>query len=204
VTCISCALAALALVARTSWASDHEDAPSLVSDPGVDIGDVFAFVAPEDANRLVVAMTVHPNADRTTRFDTGVEYVFHIGGDGVSEEIACRFQAPESDAQTVVCSANGFAAIGSFGATADASTDTLRVFAGLRADPAFADMTALESSIATGALKFTDAGTNTFAGKSILALVVSLDVDKVVLATRDAASGKRPVLSVSATTERIQ
>lgn len=197
-----------------SWASDHADAPSLVSDPTVDITDVFAFTEPAQPGRMVLMMTVHPSATSTSTFEEGVEYAFRlVGYDTAAQaadpsladlQIVCRFQGASAGNQVVLCSANGFSALASFGQT-DAGADTapLRVFAGLRADPAFGDVAKLKETMAKKTLSFTTPGTNAFDGKNVLALVVELDTDAVLFPERDAATTSRPVLAVTATTERL-
>ena len=204
-----------ALATRTSWASDHEDAPSLVTDKGADIADVYAFMRPGSTTHLVLAMTVHPGATTATTFDPKVEYQFRILGydtvagavdSTVDTRVSCRFEPPTAGspaAQVFLCGANGVSAFGTVGtaSTADAG-DQLRAWAGLRADPAFGDVAALKSTLATRQLAFSDAGTNTFAGKNALGIVVEVDIDKILLANIDVTGG-RPTLAVSATTERL-
>jgi hypothetical protein len=41
-------------------ASDHLDGPRAIADPQADITDVFAFTSPENARRVVLAMTLVP------------------------------------------------------------------------------------------------------------------------------------------------
>jgi hypothetical protein len=210
---LAAAFALVSVVTRTSWASDHEDAPDLVTDRGVDIGDVYAFMRPGSTTHAVLAMTVHPNATATTTFDTQVEYQFRILGydaatgavDGsVDTRVTCRFEPPPATgAQAMLCAANGAAVYGTVGtATSSEAGDAMRAWAGLRADPAFGDLAALKSTLADRQLRFADAGTNSFAGKNALAIVVELDVDNVLLANVDVTAG-RPLLAVSAVTERL-
>ena len=204
-----------ALATRTSWASDHEDAPSLVIDKGADIADVYAFMRPGSTTHLVLAMTVHPGATSTTTFDTKVEYQFRVLGydtagqavdNTVDTRISCRFEPPTAGsgaAQVFLCGANGVSAFGTVGSatTADAG-DQIRAWAGLRADPAFGDVAALKQTIANRQLSFSDAGINAFAGKNALGIVVEVDIDAILLANIDAGGG-RPTLAISATTERL-
>lgn len=205
-----------AVVARPSWASDHEDAPSLATtDKGADIADVYAFMRPASSSHLVLGMTVHPNATATTTFDTKVEYQFRVLGydeaaqafdPTVDTRVTCRFETPDVNGkQLVLCHANGFSTFATAGdvGTTDANAP-LRIYAGLRADPAFADMTAVKNVITTKQLGALDGGvTNTFANKNVLAIVVEVDIDKVLLAGVDAAATGRPKLAVSGTTERL-
>src|SRR5262249_45352578 len=68
---ITAAIAGLG--AQATWASDHKDAPSLTSDVGADIADVFAFIRPDAPGRMVLAMSVRPDAPQGATFPTGVE-----------------------------------------------------------------------------------------------------------------------------------
>src|SRR5207253_437853 len=109
---IGVAAAAAALGAQATWASDHKDAPSLTSDVGADIADVFAFVRPDAPGHMVLAMTVHPDAPQTATFPTGVDYSFQIiGYDAVSgmpdpslafTTVNCWFLAPQATSQVVL------------------------------------------------------------------------------------------------------
>lgn len=193
-----------------SWASDHDDAPSLAVDPGPDIADVYAFMRPESTSHMVLSMTVATGATSGTPFDPSIEYAFRVlAADStgaldpsVDTRIHCRFEIPTSDGQLMLCTGNGFSAFTKVGdsTTADESAP-MRVFAGLRADPAFGDVAALATTMASKQLSFSDAGTNSFAGKNVLAIVLEVDVDKVLLAGLD--GGTRPLLAVSAVTERV-
>jgi hypothetical protein len=213
---LACAGALAVGFARPSWASDHEDAPSLAGDPAVDIADVFAFVRPGSTSHMVLSMTVHPGANGAAVFATGVEYVFRlVGYDAAARaldpsvadiQVACRFQAPQAGSQVVVCSANGVSSFATLGQTDSGADDApLRIFAGLRADPAFGDVERLKTTLATGQLAFVEAGatgTNTFANRNVLALVVEVDIDAVLFPGRDPAVD-RPLLAVSGHTERL-
>jgi hypothetical protein len=48
---------------KTRWAADHRDAPAISERPVADINDVYAFLAPDDPDQLVLAMTVNPVSD---------------------------------------------------------------------------------------------------------------------------------------------
>ncbi|MFB3111491.1 MAG: DUF4331 family protein, partial [Gemmatimonadales bacterium] len=50
-------IAGVSVIARSA---DHADSPAIASDVAADINDVYAFLSPTDANRLVLAMTVSP------------------------------------------------------------------------------------------------------------------------------------------------
>ncbi|NND01913.1 MAG: DUF4331 family protein, partial [Acidimicrobiia bacterium] len=86
-------VAALAVAPNAADAADHLDAPSLTSPGGnarLDVNDLYVFEG-QDADNTVLALTVNPLADGTTRFATFREGAYHLRidntGDGV-EDIA--------------------------------------------------------------------------------------------------------------------
>ena len=53
------------------YAADHVEAPLAVSDPEIDITDVYAFLDPNDESQIVIAMAVNPflaASNRSTGF----------------------------------------------------------------------------------------------------------------------------------------
>jgi hypothetical protein len=206
---------------RLSRASDHADGASIATDPPADIGDVFAFMRPSKAadagpfvpsTHLALALTVHPGATSTTLFDERIDYTLNVIGvddpaNGIPGKIdvavICRFFAPVAPdgggaaQQPFTCSANGFFFQGRTNEISGAPSDPIRVFAGLRADPAFGDVPAVLSAIGAGNVPSPDGGTNGFAGKNVLAIVAEINVSQVVLGGEPST-----VLGVSATTER--
>ena len=129
------ALAALALLGGQAHASDHLDSPTVIADPRADIGDLYAWTAPDGRHlNLVMAIVGHSFSDRLT-------YAFHIdsgrkfGATSASVTIACRFPAPgQADCRLGDDIAAGAAE------TAQglrSRSGRLRVFAGLRDDPFF-------------------------------------------------------------------
>lgn len=211
------AMGTAALGGRPSRASDHADGPSAAGDPSTDITDVFAFMRPEPvdggfgpSSHLVLAMTVFPNAPATATFDPAGDYLVNVAA-APSDPLAgsvntarldvvlrCRFGAPgDGGAQSFVCSCNGQFATGTTGAVDSDSTSPFRVFAGRRADPAFGAVDAVAKAAASGNLP-PDAGSNDFAGRSVLAIVAELDVDRVLF-----GDGGRYPLAISASTGRF-
>jgi hypothetical protein len=114
--------------------SDHFDSPSMTANPQADIGDVYAWTAPE-GHRLNLAMTIvgHSFSDR-------LRYVFRIdsgkafGRTTASTTIVCRFPAPKlADCRIgTVDSVQGDA---SDPAGLEGRNHRFRLFAGLRDDP---------------------------------------------------------------------
>jgi len=133
--CAACALIAASLAAPAG-ASDHLDTPSVIVDPRADIGDFYAWTAP-DGRHLNVVMTIvgHSFSDR-------LDYSFHIDSGPrfattpKSIAISCRFTA----ASHVQCRAGDVDQ-----AEGDPSNPAglasrrghFRIFAGLRDDPFF-------------------------------------------------------------------
>lgn len=147
------ALVALALLGGVAHASDHLDSPTVVADPRADIGDVYAWTAPDGRHlNLVMAIVGHTFSDRLT-------YAFHIdsgrrfGATTASVTIACRFPAPgQADCRLGDDVATG-AAETPMGL--NSRTGAFRVFAGLRDDPFFNNVRGTRAAydVAAGALK---------------------------------------------------
>ncbi len=84
-------LASLAFLAapRSVQAGGHSDAPALAQDAGANIGDLFAFLDPNDNTEVVLIGTIHPHivpGEATTAavFDPNVRYRFEIYNDHVN------------------------------------------------------------------------------------------------------------------------
>ncbi|KRB04254.1 DUF4331 domain-containing protein [Lysobacter sp. Root690] len=142
------------LAGQTAGASDHLDSPSVIADPRADIGDLYAWMAP-DGRHLNLVMTIVGHS-----FSDKLDYVFHIdsakrfGKAGQTIRIACRFAAPErADCRLGQLDS----------ALGDASDEQglwsrdrrFRVFAGLRDDPFFNNVkgTRAAYNVADAALK---------------------------------------------------
>jgi hypothetical protein len=213
-------------------ASDHLDGPRATADPQADITDVFAFTSPEDSSRVVLAMAVVPYASSSARFAAGVEYAFRVRRvtapnpltlDPAALDVTCAFD--DATPQTVHCTAPaGLSADATVGEVpgAEGAAPAMRVFAGLRSDPAFFDRQGAIATIASGRASFT--GQNSFAGANVLAIVVDIDaraafvpvvdggVDAATDASTDAATDgggeggaappPMPILAVAAETTR--
>ncbi len=117
-------------------ASNHLDSPTAIANPQADIGDIYAWMAPDGHQvNLVMTLVGHSFSDR-------LRYVFHVdsgkqfGKTTATTSIVCRFPAPKD----LDCRA-GRADV----ARGDASNPPglwgrhhrFRVFAGLRDDPFF-------------------------------------------------------------------
>jgi hypothetical protein len=198
-------------------ASDHTDSPMTTSDKQLDIGDVYAFMRPEPtgpssfgpSTHLVLVMTVNPDATTSSTFNEAAEYTFQIRrqtpelGDDFAYKVICGPKDREDGGgQVMVCNAAGtFGAADVNAEPTGSSTDALRVWAGLRSDPAFVDRSAIAASQTAGTSSFQNPGTNAFQGKNVLAIVVELDVAKIFNPTNAAVSSD--MFAVSATSQRV-
>jgi hypothetical protein len=205
------AAAALALAGVSAVrASDHLDGPGVTADPQSDITDVFAFTSPENPSHVVLAMAVVPYAGDAATFSPSVDYAFRVQRvevvqpftlDATARDVVCRFDGG-SPQQHVTCTApGGLTATTAVGDTTGGGTaqSPMRVFAGMRSDPAFFDRQGALATIRTGATSFT--GTNSFAGSNVLAIVVELD-SRVFATVGDAAADGAPMIAVAAETVR--
>jgi len=201
-------------------ASDHLDGPRVTADPQSDITDVFAFTSPADPTRVVLVMAVTPYASDASTFSPLVDYAFRVQLveainpftlDGFAHDVVCEFGSGAP--QAVTCTApGGLAATANVGdvdgGTTTGALGTMRVFAGLRSDPAYFDRQGALATIATGHASFT--GQNAFAGANVLAIVVEVSnsvfsivpeggIPPVVLDGGDAGP---PIIAVAAETNR--
>jgi len=179
-------------------AADHRDAPAISERPVADINDVYAFLAPDDPEQLVLVMTVNPVSDPgfapTYRFSRSVVYRFTIdnaGGAAPEHTIDVVFSPPVSGPQTVRARfSEGTVVTGDatppFVGTEEelddpiinegpAGSDIL-LFAGQRDDPFFFDLVGFNRFLA-GAGAFT--GDDTFLGLNISAIVLQFPVELV-------------------------
>ena len=231
---LSSRLAAAAIAAALPLVSvgfDHVDGPAVVADPGSDLTDLYAWMSP-DGGKVQLVLAVHPDAGAVTagaRFSTTTRYVFHaesaatVGAAGMRTDLICTFDA--ATPQRVSCWMGGEYLTGDASSTTglQSASGKLKVFAGLRADPAtfnaagFSQLASAMTAAASG-LSFDAAGcpalsastsaaltgllshdgggpgTNAFAGANVLALVASVD--------RALLSAGGPVLNVWASTNK--
>jgi hypothetical protein len=204
------AAAAVALAGVSAVrASDHLDGQRVTADPQSDITDVFAFTSPENPSHVVLAMAVAPYAGDASTFAPSVDYAFRVQRvevvqpftlDATARDVVCRFD--EGSPQQVTCTApGGLTATGAVGDTTGGgdAQSPMRVFAGMRSDPAFFDRQGALATIRTGAASFT--GANAFAGANVLAIVVELE-SSVFNIVGDAGADGAPMIAVAAETVR--
>jgi uncharacterized protein DUF4331 len=129
-------LGALLAARGFSYASDHLDTPTVIADPAADIGDMYAWMAP-DGRRLNLVMDIVAH-----RFSDRLQYVFHIesgerfGKTTASTSIVCRFDVA-SAVECWVGKADYVRGDASSTAGLQSTNGRFRVFAGLRDDPFF-------------------------------------------------------------------
>lgn len=180
-------------------AADHRDSTFLTENPGLDIADVYSFLNPDDPSRLVLVMTVAglqaPSDAGTVRFPTNVVYQWKVdtNGDAVEDRVVQAFAVGSGNAQVMqflgpaapvqagaisrLVDSPAITVPVSFGATPRTQSDRgITVFAGLRDDPFFFDLTQFQAILGGTASGFRDPGVDTFAGTNVLALVVEVPV----------------------------
>jgi Domain of unknown function (DUF4331) len=177
--------------------SDHNNSPRGVAEPAIDIGDIYAFPSRSRPGRLVLVMTVFPNALPGALFSDAVSYRFRVrpvtmpangAGSrfevGTDEyEVTCTFAGPVTtdgagdSVQEGICTLPNGATV-SFGVNDEQGAEApgARIFAGLRMDPLFNDSTAYVETLATRRLAFQENAANGADGWDILGIVVELDV----------------------------
>jgi hypothetical protein len=175
--------------------SDHFSGPRALAGPAGDICDLYAFPSPERAGHLVLAMTVRPGATVADAFSDAVVCRFRLrplaiagrrpafGPEEVSFEVAFDPPRPAGDAtvQEGRCtSPTGAEVLVTAHEEKGAAGPGLRVFAGLRSDPFFLDLPAMQRSFETGTLAFTDPGRNTLTGLNVLGIVVETETAPLV------------------------
>jgi hypothetical protein len=148
---------------RAVRASDHQDSPTVVSNPLADITDVFAFPDPKDASKVALAMDVRPlipgGMYGGIALDPNVLYQFKIANAGVAsnkfnENLVIQFRANSSGTgqkitvygpavpnevgttNTLVAKTGQFA----FNKVSNIDGGKIKVFAGPRRDPFFFDL----------------------------------------------------------------
>jgi hypothetical protein len=174
--------------------SDHFSGPRAIAGPAGDICDVYAFPSPDRPGRLVLVMNVLPRATASAFFSDAIVCRFRLrpltianGGPstfavGAEEFIFdCTFDAPSrNNAATPVQQGYCRTPAGELVAfqvhdESSASSDGMRVYAGLRSDPFFFDLPAYQESVKREQLAFKQTGSNSLAGFNVLSVVVEAD-----------------------------
>jgi len=182
---------------RLLTGADHTDGPLATGDQAADIADVYSF---RNGQSLVLAMTIS-NVQAAPQIQLGqsildpeVLYQFKIDddGDAVEDLVIQAIVTGTPDDQTLhVVGPVEPTATGTSGrlvtdtpvTSVEVSTGTdgnvgtgngLTVFAGVRDDPFFFDLTRFQAILAGQASAFDDPGTDTFAGLNVYAIVVEV------------------------------
>jgi len=147
-------LVAVFTAGASALASDHIDAPATIADPAADITDVYAWMS-ADGKSVELALDVSPFATATTKFSDAVTYAIHVNSNTAFNSkvstpketlIICQFNT----AGTIQCWAGKDEYV-----TGDASktagiasaSGKLKVFAGLRNDPFFFNLTGFKNAV---------------------------------------------------------
>jgi hypothetical protein len=205
----ACVLTTGAAIGLKLRAADHRDGPAAIADPAADITDIYAWMS-TDKTKVTLVMDVYPNAPAGTLFSDQVLYTFDLnsaasfGGTPTNTKIICGFDT----AQKITCWVGSSEMVtGDASATAgltSASAKT-KVFAGLRDDPFFFNLTgfkatAADVAAAASGLTFDPSGcpmldattsstlvaqlahgtagaapTSDFAGQNVLSIVIEVD-----------------------------
>lgn len=175
----------MGVVALPIGAADHLDGPQVKTDAQLDINDLYAFQAPQNAQNTVLVMTVVPLAGATNpaTFSSTGTYEFKIDNTGdAKEEItySVTFSAADGGGRQTATIVSGGTMLGSGQTgTTIALSNGGRLTAGLFDDPFFFDLAAFNND-----LKFcpNGVGTNFFKGLNVMAIVV--EVPSAALGTK--------------------
>lgn len=222
-------LAPLAFASGAAIAADHAESPGADADPAGDLADVFIFVSPENANRMVAAITFggrplpRSRIDQAFVCDTKVIYVLNIERANASgaftnvptTKVVARFG---NSTATGKCSGLQLENVPGSGGTFSGPNETvftsttgLKAFAGLRNDPFFFDAEAYNGMVAAfdgpppaGGYVVNAFGLGTRPRRDSFAnrnvSVIEFEMDLNALAP--AVNGVRPKIQVWATTAR--
>jgi hypothetical protein len=193
--------------------SDHFSGPRAIAGPAGDITDLYAFPSPGRPGHLVLVLDVMPDARLDSHFSEAIVYRLRlrrvtIGGTGAATAFpfagedqemvfSCHFEAPRQGEVGMAQTQEGWCVAPS-GETIrfrvhdekGASSDGLRIYAGLRADPFFMDPHAILESQKTGRLALKKVGNNALIGLNVLSIVIEADCQPWL---RD---GRGPLLAV--------
>ena len=186
---IGVALIAFALLGLRAEGADHRDSPSVEGDAGADITDVYAFRSPTNPNNLVVALDVNPltppSANATTNFASGVDYRIHVDNNGdltADATVVAKFTGNDFSITGLGSTPITGKVTPAGSAPMVTAAGGIKVFAGLRDDPFFFDLTAFKAfttapyTPASGLRPSGQTPADTFAGTNVSALVIELPI----------------------------
>jgi hypothetical protein len=214
---------ALMLMGGAAYAADHAESPGADADPAGDLADVFIFVSPENANRMVAAVTFggrplpRSRIDQAFVCDTRVIYILNIERANAAGQftnvpttkVVARFG---NSTTTGRCSGLQLENVPGGGGTFSGPTETvftsttgLKAFAGLRNDPFFFDAEGYNGMVAAfdgppppGGYVVSSFGRDSFANRNVSVIEFEMDIN----ALAPAVNGVRPKIQVWATTAR--
>lgn len=151
------------LLATPSYAADHGDSATLLTNPLGDINDVFTWMN-ADGTKLNLAMTISPVDPGTRAFTDAVQYVFHVtskaGGPAmtvaqnmatdVETKVICTFASNTSAQCWVVAGTTVKGYIkGDPSSTAGLTSadGKIKLFAGRRSDPFYFNLQGFRNAI---------------------------------------------------------
>ena len=166
----------LLLLAGPALAADHLDAPRVMSDPRLDINDLYAFQSPVNPDNGVLIMTVNPGAGviGETVFSSRGRYEFNIdtNGDARADIVYSLFFSREraDGSQLSVLQRNGVN-------ISNSMVGTGRRFRGggiyrtaLHEDPFFFDLNGFNDG-------FNFTGEDFFAGLNVTAIILEVPIE---------------------------
>jgi len=171
--------------------SDHFSGPRAIAGPAGDICDLYAFPSPERAGHLVLVMNVRPRATLADAFSDAIVCRFRLrplavagrafafGPEELVVDVAFDPPGPNGAQEGRCTTPSGEIAV-PVDDEKGGSGPGLRAFAGLRSDPFFLDLPAMQRSFATGTLAFSDAGRNSLTGMNVLSVVVETEIGPLV------------------------
>jgi hypothetical protein len=151
------------LLATHSYAADHGDSTTLLTNPLGDINDVYTWMN-ADASKINLVMTVSPVDPGTRAFTDAVQYVFHVtskvGGPLMTvaqnmatdkeTKVICTFASNTSAQCWVVegTTVKGYISGDPSATTGLTSADgKIKMFAGRRSDPFFFNLQGFRNAI---------------------------------------------------------
>ena len=158
-------------------AADHAEAPVSSADPAADISDLYTWHS-EGTVKAVLAFNPSLVPGEAGVYDADVLYTLHfdVDGDQVSDhDVHVRFGQSSSGkwgVQAMNLPGASAPVVGAVETVIDAPGG--RLFAGLRDDPFFFDLTGFNDTLATGTLSF-DPARDAFAGSNIMVIAMEFD-----------------------------
>jgi len=180
--------------------ADHVSGIRAMSDPVVDITDMYAFPSPERPGVLVLVLNIWPFAPPGALFSDAIDYRFRlrpleiaaqeagaafvVGDD--EYDVTCRFSIPApasssgSLVQECICTTStGLSVSFPVNQEQGGQVQGLRAFAGLRLDPFFFDSGAILKTIKTRQLAFSSVGSFLTFHQNVLSIVVEVEVESM-------------------------